>query len=188
MNIEKRLERLKADYHKIEPPLSLLGNGWHDLEYKLKEPKKERFSFSHLWNRSLALATIVLLLFAIGLFNFNQAVQASLPGERLHPIKCLCENAISSVTGNSRVKIDHRAEEIIGLVKEKERNQEALDKVVEEYKQVVAETKEKVNKDDGERSELDEELREHHEQFEDLIEKDSSLHEELDEVVGENEH
>ncbi len=180
MNIESKLTNLKIDYLKIEPSTSFLNNGWKNLSNHLEPRKTHKFWL--MWRWSFTTATLVLLLIAGSIFGLFQGAKAALPGDRLYPLKRISENVISKTQGNDQIKVENRAHEIIGLVKEKQKDQQAIDKTVKEYQENVNKVTEQI-KQPEKQQEFEKKVEEHKQEFQKLSEENPEIEKDLHEIT-----
>lgn len=136
-NTEEYLNSLKKEYEKTDASWHLKMSGWLELQ-KMIDPIGTRKSGR--WFK-FAATFAVITLFIIGLFGTYGVALASMPGDALYPVKLLSEKIIQKASGNNQIVIDHRAEEIVGLSKKEEVDNNDLKQVVNEYKDNVDQAK-----------------------------------------------
>lgn len=166
--MEGYLDYLKKEYEKTDATWHLKTSGWEELARRigLLETPKQSFLL-----RNLAIAFAVFLIFLVGTYKI---AQAAIPGDPLYPVKILSEKIIQGTTGSNQIVIDNRADEIVGLSRQKQVKTQELEQVVSEYKQNVEETKKQIQ-DSGEPNP-------------EFQQKLSHQHSEFDKVVKENPH
>lgn len=159
---EEYLKELKTKYQNIETPLHLRESGWEELSGKLEPaPLVNR----RLWVMRFAFISGIILVISGAFFGFYQVAAASLPGDLLYPVKKFSENIVQRATGDNQIVIDHRAEEIVNLAREKEVKTQELQQAVQEYKEVVTEARQEIRVKGQEDIQFEKRLEEQHREF-----------------------
>lgn len=183
MKIEQILRSLKKDYLKIEPPKELVEYGWWALSKEIDEqasPLPSKFTFAPIFARSIVFAAIALIVLVGASFTLVYASQKALPRDTLYPIKRFSEDVISAISGNIQVKIEKRAEEVVGAVNKK-KDEEVIKEAIKEYKKAVSDTKKVVAEEDKES--FKEKLKKQEELFEETAKESPVLKDELEEAI-----
>lgn len=182
MRLETKLEKLRKDYISIHPRDEFVKHGWWDIRERIEVKPKPIFIFPPALARSLVFAALLLFILTGGSITLVQAAQGSLPGEPLYPVKRLSENVTLLVSKDTKSKVKNRGQEIIGL-SEKNEDSDRLEKVVQEYKNTVLETKQETEKSGKNEEEFEKILKEQEKQFEEAIKKGSSSRDQLEEAI-----
>lgn len=143
MNIEDQLKNIKTEYQSTKVPSYLVYDGWTNL--KLQLPAQSNSFISAYFKKALVFAVLLLVVLA----GTAKVSQAAKPGDKLYPIKLATENIVSIVTGNQTNKIENRANEIIDLTKNNDKN---LGTAVQRYEDTVDSSKN--NTSDNNKQEL----------------------------------
>lgn len=176
MNTEEYLKNLKTEYLKVEAPLSLRASGWETLSKQIGEQPVVRKMF---WFERFVFVTGIVLIVVGGFFGFYSVASAALPGDPLYPLKRLSERVVEKATGDNQIVIDHRAQEIVNLSKEKEVNAQELQQTVAEYKQVVTETKQEIKQTGQTDQHFEKKLEEQHREFDRVVREAPSVRNEI---------
>ncbi len=138
MDIEKRLKKFKRAYLETEPSEKFIKDGWQELQEKKRQLELIQAKSGFFNFRAFAVTTLIIFILLGGLGGVVGAAQNSLPGETLYAVRRLSEDAVSKVSGNTLIRVEGRAKDIVGLSK-KGRSQESVRKAVEEYNAAVNE-------------------------------------------------
>lgn len=163
MKIKNQLKQIRKSYLAIESPADFKKYGWLALRKEIEAHEKQRFVFLPIFARNIVFATITLILLGGGFVGLVKASQSSLPGDRLYPLKRFSETVIIAVSGDKQVRVEKRAEEIVGVAEQKN-DQTILKKSVEEYQKAVSETKQEAKKS-GKIEEFQAKLKKQEEKF-----------------------
>ena len=123
-NIEDLLKDLKNEYQNTKMPNYLIYEGWQTLKLHLSDGKSG--VFSAYFQKALIFAAVLIVV----LETTAKVSQAAKPGDKLYPLKLATENITSLVTGNQATKVENRAQEIIDLSKNNDKN---LDEALKRY-------------------------------------------------------
>lgn len=171
--MNKLLDNLKNDYREVPMSGDFMERGWSDLEHRIRGEERVR-----LIRSSMLVLAVVLIIGGVGV----SMAQAALPGEFLYPLKRTSEQAVSAITGNKKPQIEHRADEIVGLV-EKKQDSTKLKQTVTEYKQDVQEVKTRLEQSGKKDDSLDRTLEDHRDRFNSLLQETTSGKVELKEAI-----
>ncbi|QQG42997.1 MAG: hypothetical protein HYW45_02160 [Candidatus Daviesbacteria bacterium] len=168
MKDKKMLDQLKQTYLQTQPSKRLVKFGWVNLKPRLVDEREEQILFVRIPRQNFAhfvSFTVVVLIIVLGtFFGLIEVAQAALPGEPLYPLKRLSETIISTVSPTSNVAVEHRAKEVLDLSKKGKQNQ-SLKRAVEEYKEAVLESRQKIAPSSSGEQEFQQRLEEQEEQF-----------------------
>lgn len=181
MKISSQLKQIRQDYLKIEPSPDLVENGWLALRKKIEAHERRRSVFLPIFARNIVFATITLILLSGGFIGLVKAAQSSLPGDTLYPVKRFSENFTTAILGDQQVKVEKRAEEVIGVAKQKN-GPALLEQTVKEYEEAVSKTKQEVEKS-GKKDEFQKKLRRQEQQFKDVSEQIPYAKDVLEEAI-----
>src|SRR3989338_2369096 len=163
--MNKLLDNLKNDFQDLPVSRDFMDQGWSNLEKRITG--EERF-------RQIRSLTVVL--FAVVMIGGGISVnlaQAALPGEILYPLKRTSEQAVLALTGDKKPQIEHRADEIIGLIEKKQDSKE-LKQVVDDYKKQVLEVKQEIESSGKQDEDFEKQLESHSGKFNSLLEESNS--------------
>lgn len=181
MKISSQLKQIRKDYLKIEPPPDLVEHGWLALRKEIEAHERHKFAFFPLFTRNIAFATITIILLGGGFIGLVKASQSSLPGDRLYPVKRLTENFTTAILGDQQIKTEKRAEEVVGVAKEKN-DPALLEQTVKDYQEAVLKTKQEVE-NTGKKDEFQKDLKRQEQQFKDVSEQKPILKDVLEEAI-----
>ena len=173
------LTDLKNEYRKTNATLHLKTSGWSDVAKKIdtKEPFYKRIFLSGFARVSLAVLALLIIF-----FGTYQIALAALPGDPFYSVKILSEKIIEETSGSNQVVIDHRADEIIDLSKEREVNGQNLEQVVAEYKENVDQAKENFEATGESNADFENKLNEQHSEFERISSDNPDIEEEIEDA------
>lgn len=179
------LDILKREYREIKLPNKLEVEGWNIVSGRLSSRK-----LGSNWSKGFAFFSVSLVLAFGGLFGLYQLSLASIPGTSLYPVKILGEKVIQKATGNDQVVVDHRAEEIVNLAKQKEGDTQKLETSVIEYKRVVTDAQEKVSTSNDQKQEdtFQKSLEKQNETFHKIVQENPEVEKELKDAIEISEH
>lgn len=172
--MDKLLDNLKNDYQDTPVPGSLEERGWSNLEQRIKG--EERF------RQVRSFMIVVFAMFVIGGGIGVNLAQAALPGEILYPLKRTSEQAVVAITGDKKPQVEHRADEIVGLI-EKKQDSKDLKQAVDEYKKQVLEVKQELENSGKKDEDFEKQLESHSGKFNSLLEESKSGGDELKEAI-----
>lgn len=162
MNIRRFKEVLKSDYEAAEPSIRLRLYGWGEVERKMENRRAVLSSYA--WRRVVFALIIIGIVGAISL-GFWQDVEAAMPGSLLYPVKRFSEEVVEKATGDTQPAIDNRAEEIINMAHDENKNPEDLKRAVSDYKDNVIKAQKRI-KDMGKTNKVfEKKLKEQHKEF-----------------------
>lgn len=182
MKIEDRLEKLRKDYVSIHPKHEFSQSGWQDLYARLDTKPKLVFFFMPSFARGVVFAALFILILTASTVGLVQASRQSLPGEPLYPVKRISENVSLLIYKDPKSRVENRAQEIINLAQE-EKDGNRLQKITQEYKKTVLETKEEIQKSGKSKEEFEKILEKQEKQFEEAIKNGSSYQNQLEEAI-----
>lgn len=181
MKINTHLKQLRKSYLKIEPPPDLVEYGWLALRKEIAAQERPRFAFLPLFTRNVVFAITLMILLGGVFIGLVKASQSSLPGDTLYPVKRLTETISTSVLGNQQMRIEKRAEEVVGVAKQKN-NPVLLEETVKKYEEAVSKTKQEIEKS-GKKDEFQKKLKTQEQQFKDVSEQIPSAKDVLEEAI-----
>ncbi|MFZ5932545.1 MAG: hypothetical protein ACOYT7_00445 [Patescibacteria group bacterium] len=186
MKLEEFLQELKEEYWRVRPPERVSLYGWLELRDRLEKKSTLRDIVSWLLVRPAVSVALSLVLLVAGATGLVVSAKESLPGETLYPVKRFYEDIATLVSGDERLKIEGRAQEIVILSQKEEENKERLKEAVIEYGVSVAEVKERVRED--KREKLKATLKKHKEEFEKIYKESKGKREEIKKAIEALEH
>lgn len=181
MKIKNQLKQIRKSYLAIEPPADFKKYGWLALRKEIEAHERRKVIFLPIFARQMVFATITLILLGGGFVGLVKASQSSLPGDRLYPLKRFSETVIIAVSGDKQVRVEKRAEEIVGVAEQKN-DQTILKKSVEEYQEAVSETKQEAKKS-GKIEEFQAKLKKQEEKFQAVSEQVPASEETLKKAI-----
>lgn len=134
--IEDYLEKLRKEYIGITSSAYLMQHGWADLRPQLEA--KRTLALPSLFGKSLAFASITLLLFA----SIVSAAQAAKPGNVLYPVKLLSDKVVANITQKPEITVVKRGQEIIDL---SQSSNDQLDEANKQYQKALDESADQAN-------------------------------------------
>lgn len=180
MKISSQLKQIRKSYLAIEPSPGLREYGWSALKKQIEIDKRPRFTLNP-FTRGLAFAMIVMVLLGGGFIGLVKASQSSLPGDRLYQVKRLTEKFTTAILGDQQERVEKRAEEVVGVAKEKN-DPALLEQTVKEYQEAVSKTKQEVE-NIGKKDEFQKKLKKQEQQFKDVSEQKPILKDVLEEAI-----
>lgn len=181
MKINGQLKQIRENYLAIEPPSDFKKYGWVALRKEIEAHERHRFVFLPIFARNIIFATITLILLGGGFVGLVKASQSSLPGDTLYPLKRLTENFTTVILGDQQVKLEKRAEEVVGVAREKN-DPALLEQTVKNYQEAVAKTKQAVE-NTSKKDEFQKTLKKQEQQFKDVSEQIPILKDVLEEAM-----
>lgn len=172
--MDKLLDNLKNDYQDTTMSGDFMQRSWSNLEQRMKE--EERFRQV----RSFVVVLLAVLVIGGGI-GVNSA-QAALPGEILYTLKRTSEQAAAAITGDKKPEVEHRADEIVGLI-EKKQDSTQLKQTVNEYRKDVSEVRQQLEKSGTKDEDFEKQLETHRGKFNSLLEEGKSGKTELKEAI-----
>lgn len=169
MKIKNQLKQIRKNYLKIEPPADFKKYGWLALRKEIEAHERRKFTFLPIFTRNIVFATITIVLLGGGFIGLVKASQSSLPGDRLYPLKRLTETVTTVILGDQQIRLEKRAEEVVGVAKEKD-DPALLEQTVKNYQEAVSKTKQEVEKS-GKKDEFQKTLKRQEQQFKDVSEQ-----------------
>ena len=175
-DIERNLNKLKADYQATKLPRDLEEKGLWEVLGKL-EARKVRFSGRPFWFATATLIAVIIL----GLTAGWKKVEAALPGDSLYPVKRFSEEIVSKVSKDSSMKMENRAKEVVDLVEKREEDEKALEETAKEYREEIKSVTQKIKSE--KRQEFNKKLERHQEEFKKIIKKSPSSKRKVEEII-----
>lgn len=169
MKINSQLKQIRKDYQAIEPPSEFKKYGWLALRSKIEAYERRRFTFLPIFTHNIVFATITIVLLGGGFIGLVKASQSSLPGDTLYPVKRLSETVTTAILRGQQIRLEKRAEEVVGVAKEKD-DPALLEETVKKYQEAVSKTKQEVEKS-GKKDEFQKKLKRQEQQFKDVSEQ-----------------
>lgn len=111
--MDNPLEEYRKYYINQTVPDKFIQNGWLNLESRLLEQDKTSLT-SNLYSHIIFISFLVAFLLFSSLVGAAQAAHPSTP---LYPLKLLTEEAVVKLSGNNRIKIERRVQEVIDASK-----------------------------------------------------------------------
>ena len=181
--IERKLRNLKRDYQSLNSEY-LEEFGWDNLRKRI-EGKDISGLHARYQGRFLYItgAVFVLILFS----GFVKVASASLPGHVLYPIKRLGEKIYLSVVKKPEMQIENRAEEIINLSKQKEKNEKQMEQALQEYQDSVEKIKKETEKMQEKRQEIKRKIEEQEEKIREVIDRQKEKGDEMNKLFKDKE-
>ena len=181
MKIEKQLKQIRKSYLKIKPPSDLVKYGWLALSKEIQVQENRRNPFMLLLGRGMVFAAMLIFLLSGGLIGLVKASQNTLPGDVLYPLKRLSESVTSAISKDKQIKVEKRAEEVVGVAKQKN-DPVVLKDAVKDYQKAVSKTQQEVEKS-GKKEEFQNKLKKEEQQFKDVSEQVPTSKEVLKEAI-----
>lgn len=184
MRIEDQLKQIRKKYLSVKPPQDLEQYGWLALRKEIEAQEGRRFKVLPAFARSFTFMTIAVVILGAVLVGLVQASQGSLPGDSLYPLKRFSETAVIIVSGDKQIRVEKRAEDVIGVAEEK-KDAVLLKEAIKEYQKAVLETKQEIDKSgkSGERQQFYQELEREESEFREASKSGPSLKDDLEEAI-----
>ena len=176
MNIEKELKKFQRAYLGTQPSQEFLEKGWQDLLDKKRHLEEIQAERNFFYFRPFVTAVLIVFILTGVVGGVVQASQSSLPGEVLYPVKRISEDVFTAVSGNTLIKVEGRANDIVEL-KKRGRDSKEIQKAVEEYKTAVTE----VSRSGKDIEEFEKKLEDQEKEFESI--RKGSQEEEINEAI-----
>ena len=163
MKIKNQLKQIRKSYLAIEPPSDFKKYGWLALRKEIEVSERRRFTLFPVFTHNVVFTMIIIFLLAGTSIGLVKASQGSLPGDTLYPLKRLSETVVIAISGDKQVRVEKRAEDVVGVAEHKN-DLPILKKTVEEYQKAVSETKREVEKS-GKKEEFQDQLKKQEEKL-----------------------
>ncbi len=180
MKIEK-LENIKKEYLKIQPPKDLMEYGWLALKKEIEATERPKFKFLHMFTRGVVFAVVLITILGGASVGLVVASQKALPGDTLYPVKRFSENITAVVLSKKTDNVENRAEEVVSAAKKN--NSVVLENTIKEYQKAVSKAEKYASGSAEKKQEFKKNLEKYEEEFKEVIKTEPSSKQILQDAV-----